>query len=166
MSDVCTLCDDGYVSDPQAAFCTKCGLGSVANNNQSACDPCSAGTYSIDSINCLPCAGGSVSTEGLSACNSCPAGKTPNSNSSDCEFCGIGKFSGIGAPMCSPCLPGTHAPEPGTTECIRCVTTFGAGFSSFEGSASCKTCVFEGSASCETCVQRYYFEDTTCKVSA
>ena len=84
-----------------------------------------------------------------------PAGKTPNSNSSECELCGIGKYSGIGAPMCSPCLPGTHAPGPGTTECTRCVTTFGAGFSSFEGSASC-----------ETCVQGYYFEDSTCKVSA
>ena len=138
--------------------CKECTTG-VQSDGTSTCTPCDFGSYATKpgtdhgtlvltgASECSTCPSGFTSKQGAIVCNPCPAGTSPNEENDDCDICPIGTFSGIGAPHCSLCRPGTHATHIGTTECTRCEATFGAGFSSFEGSASC-----------ETCVEGYYYD--------
>jgi hypothetical protein len=122
----CTPCPLQHFRAPGQAACSACPAGSIAaSTGAHTCVECPSGEGNVTDAagvpTCAPCALGSYRNASMAVCTACPPGSIgdPSASPAACALCPSGTYS-VNALQCLPCAPGTHAPVPGSAQCVPC----------------------------------------------
>ena len=131
----CAVCGAGtYAAENGTGTCTDCAAGTslsdsgtheIFHDTASDCSSCTTGTFSsAGSSSCTDCESGTYTDTAQTACNDCPAGFFSPPRSASCTECEVGKFTSAAA----------------SPACDKCLTEWGAAYTSDAGASSCTVC--------------------------